>query len=542
MQKMYSRKRTSSAVEHSAPYRKPVIAPSVGNASTSTQKGASLLQRVKSFFHGDERLSHLSRSDDASSDQKLYHVPGGFYDVDARNPVVKLPSALAVGTAESSGNFKATLSDGEEDEPNISNAKLAQFFREKGDAPLTEIEYEGVMSLIKRSQSVASTPDGKNILPKEVSELRVLRSTSDTTYTPLRAPSYTPKYGNIALHNTNSAGTSTPPTRRRVFDYSRLPSPYRTTVYKYSAAKVPSQGTTTRKTSENAVSKPVKSTHAPKKLSHTASALISLLDGEGKADISESSAYASLSNPYSSHISHMHRGRPSSAAKTIEPSTKPVNTETTPITSTALEELSNAKQAVPPHATQPVSGFKPSRPSSLRVEVTVEKSPEKSPRQPVPQSSKFNFSFQKPKDHNVDTLSEKPHTIPDATSTFSFQPLAKVEESNTHGATLNGPMENNISGSSLQSNGSFNFSNGIQKVSQVHKSEDKHNTTSRTPFAFSFSKPDLPKDDSSFAENTAASAEAVPFHFDFGTLPVSGIDPSSVDEEKVKRLKSTFTF
>ena len=91
---------------------------------------------------------------------------------------------------------------------------------------------------------------------------------------------------------------------RRIFDYSKVPSPYRTTVYKYSAGSLPNKD----KDSNTSLSQPIETKNKvtrnraqqPKKLSNTASALMSILDGDSakNAQTTNVSVASSIANPY----------------------------------------------------------------------------------------------------------------------------------------------------------------------------------------------------------------------------------------------------
>ncbi|AET40558.1 FG-nucleoporin NUP60 Ecym_6173 [Eremothecium cymbalariae DBVPG len=580
---MSVRKRTFSMTESVAPYRKPVISSS-RRSSSSGQNNISFFNKVKSFFQSDG--SQPLQCNTENGNKNLYSVPGGFYNnTDAGQSVLKLstdkgPGDQVLGALNlySDNDNNNNDDDAYEDDANASNAKLAQFFREKGDAPLTEMEYEGVMSLIKRSKSVSSTPASKkSVLTRDVNEIKVLRSKSDNhSGTQLRAACFKPKYGDSVSLADASIRRSASSTTRRIFDYSRLPSPYRTTVYKYSAARVPrSQSSVkSRKISENQVKKPSKEVYTPKKLSHTASALISLLDGNDNSHTVETSAYAGLSNPYSSHVSHMQKSKKLTVQKTMESTGKPGAVEPTPapVKSAALDELSNSKFSAPaPSAppivttglsgptapTQPMFAFKPTKPSSLRVEVTVEKSPEKEAKAPVPQSSTFNFSFSKPAAGSelaaseTTPLSRTKPTVPP----FNFQPvkpgslLGHHQHPTTTSSIENNSDPNIFQGNSSDTNNSSQkakvfYQNSTSKQGSKETIDNKFKVPYQPAVAFSFSSPGncMVDTKNSIQNNSVSQPTSDRMEFDFGSLPVSGVDPKSVDEEKVEKLKSVFLF
>lgn len=104
---------------------------------------------------------------------------------------------------------------------------------------MSEIEYEGVLSLIKRSKSASLVEDTQNALMagNNSSELSsAVLKPSSVREASLKAPSFRPKYdefastANTSLRSVVSAGSR----KSRVFDYSSLPSPYRPCSYRHS--------------------------------------------------------------------------------------------------------------------------------------------------------------------------------------------------------------------------------------------------------------------------------------------------------------------
>lgn len=454
-------------------------------------------------------------------------APGGFYNFEN-----SAPSNLS-----SKQEKRLLLSDENEtqDHSDISNAKLAEFFREKGDEPLSEVEYEGVLSLMKKSKSVISTPRSKrkNSINEELNpKTRMLRSSkSSTSGTPFKTPSFKPKYEESStLANTSMRSlTSSTSSRRRVFDYSQLPSPYRTTVYKYSA-------TVRDKINDENESSRIEKPPIAKKLSNTASALVSLLDDvEVEKSITRGNVSSSLANPYSSQLSQIRKykklhGEPRT------PKTPSQSSDTTPVKSRALEELENSKNETKNADTASMHTFekyKPSKSSSLRVAVSLEESPKKKEETTqvrnvegsVPQSS-FNFTFGESKAEHIPSKSVvqenkqgNKEDVQRASNVISHptkgeKSLFSVEKDS---------IENEETGKLNGSHINIPSQSAEKPQSQVNETLD---------FKIGPQKHDL--------ANPAVEHRAI--LFDFGLPPNSQIDPKLVSESQVERFKSLYVF
>lgn len=199
-----------------------------------------------------------------------------------------------------------------------TNRVLSSFFQEKGDRPLSQIEYEGVMSLLEKSKASItlpipeSTPEKKKAPEEDASNVsaaqhnhtfapfsqNMLRNTSmyEGNTTSFVTPDYKPIYHTFA--DTSRGNISV----KRVYQFSGLPSPYRTRI------KAPNMAArrARRLESLNAVAPDVSSTpSAPatestttRVMSNTANSLLSILDGNATPETEKSEVSRPLHNPY----------------------------------------------------------------------------------------------------------------------------------------------------------------------------------------------------------------------------------------------------
>lgn len=222
---------------------------------------------------------------------------------------------------------------------------LSRFFQQKGDVPLTQVEYEGVMSLLQKSKtggasannsvimggSAASNRTQPEIRPIDRPVDRANLTTSNiqmpgsfsaaTPYTQkslrntsmrersmyVSTPEYKPQYKSI--NNTVNI-----PSIKRVYQFSGLPSPYKTKIKPPPPLSANSSMNSTilprsiagsnAVASSTARNSPVPSSKRP--LSETANVLLSILDGkQPRSEFSETGLESErenrlklLSNPY----------------------------------------------------------------------------------------------------------------------------------------------------------------------------------------------------------------------------------------------------
>lgn len=192
-----------------------------------------------------------------------------------------------------------------------TNRILSSFFQEKGDRPLTQIEYEGVMSLLDKSRAnitmpVEETPQAEkheetnNTIEARHNQTfapysqKVLRNTSmlDANLTSIATPEYKPVYH--TFNDTSRSNVSL----KRVYQFSGLPSPYRTRIRAPNLnarrakrlASAASQTSVVPDTSLQSV--------AQKPLSNAANSLLSILDNAHTEEPSQLDTSKPLHNPF----------------------------------------------------------------------------------------------------------------------------------------------------------------------------------------------------------------------------------------------------
>ena len=357
------------------PYRKPLV-------RRTNERKVSWLTRVKNFFIKRAESIISSNSGGITDKQtkdgeshteynnarfpKVKHsIPGAFFNPDESTVKFVVDDSLsgdAWGTTNNHdvddgantgadlgddvGVSMASTRDGAiTTTPGSANSKLAEFFNQKGNAPLSEIEIEGVLSLLKKSQAQSNRLSA-HLRPRSESTLAAGATTSggvlgassssallrDTSTVPdsFKVPSFNPTFDapstsssfppqdESVINGNSTTGAITK--RRRVFDYSELPipSPYRTVIFRY-------KGTSQHKQQKSHIDNDSKSMRISKPeekkgkklMSDTAAALVSLLDGPSVIDEktpnkdSTTLTYAEsavLANPYSSlQLPHMRK-------------------------------------------------------------------------------------------------------------------------------------------------------------------------------------------------------------------------------------------
>lgn len=284
-----------------------------------------LFSRVKRYFSGPSPQQTLPEPKQAQNHKQ-------------RNFTTATPQALHSNTLLADLSRSVTMSSPQKaaTEGEDPNRILSAFFKEKGDKPITEVEYEGVMSLLERSKANITLPhDDKPVEPKEDVDASVntqmnesaahnhtfapysqtkLRNTSMFSNNSSFAVSdYKPTYHTFNESNTSRANVS----MKRVYKFSGLPSPYQTRIKapNFAARKlrriapldklqVSTVDVSTSAIADSTAPEPTAEPFRPK--SKTANALLSILDGDeaslAKAEsvpgTEESSTVKPLHNPY----------------------------------------------------------------------------------------------------------------------------------------------------------------------------------------------------------------------------------------------------
>ncbi|QLL32906.1 hypothetical protein HG536_0D04280 [Torulaspora globosa] len=518
-----------------APYKQHVV---VNNASN----GSSFFKKMKSLF-GREQSTKKARnqSDKASLGQgedSLPRIPGGFFATDDSRVKVVTTAGMLQRSENSSANVTQSIyeeeSNDESEIVNTSNAKLAEFFSKKGDQPLTDIEMEGVLSLMKKASRTATARKRPLIATDfddstTVESSRVLRSsrTPSMAATYNKAPSFTPGYedsvGSQSLGNASLRSTSS---RRRVFDYSSFPTPYKTVVYKYSAADGNRFGSTAvpSEAPSNEPGQQANSNNSSvQRLSNTASALVSLLGGkESNKDIP-----SLCSNPYSSYIEPIRQYK--KKVSTILP--RPDPAQSSSLRSEALEKIQDAKdesnsQVLPKQRQKgqqkPSSDkYKPARSSSLRSSIVpveeVSKTVKENGEKPaVPTAARFSFSLEGMRNEKEQAEVRQPDATPlldHAGSVNAPKPRQRMTELG---------VNESDSGNGQAKKSDRGESNHKEPVSQ--QVEDKFDSQSKIGLF------------------PSKSLTPEPVNFDFGEPLPSNVDAGLIDGAKVEKFKSLFAF
>lgn len=556
--------------EQAAPYRRPI--------STRTNDKVSMFGRIRrSLFGGahsskpdDKDESLQSMSSHRQRGQKLANVnkrvmssssiPGGFFNADASNiSIVPQPSENnnTIEGEMNGTNLAADISVS-------SNAKLANFFANKGDAALSEMEMEGVMSLMKKANTTGTNNVGPDITNGDGNEednesvangtmassrygggagrahegkSTILRGNNlGSVNNSFKMPSFTPRYDHSTMtldrrahhrnHNDNTmmqrntSFASTASSTRRVFDYNRLPSPYKTVVFRYKSINGSEPGKTNTKEllsrrhqQQHKGNERVKIDKPKKRVSNTASALLSLLDSNQNETVddddkdSNNNSTNLLANPYSTLVPRVRKKPiPQQTIPTVEndsvlPSevVTPIETTTKPVVDAPIELPKRNKPepiatgtttmttttTTPEH---PFKLYKPTRSSSLRSSVVAA---DPTTASTTATTSTTTTEEKKPEVEQAPSIFPVPGTIPSFTMKKpEHEPL--IEKAPTFNAIA---PPSNI----------FNI-----KTS----SENINNTSTSTVPQYEFNI----------------------------SLPSSDIDPTTVDDKQVEQFKSLFAF
>lgn len=496
-------------------------------------------------------------------------LPGGFFNPDDSTPRIKIDNIKKRNgntTLDDLKTFQESISIIENDEAddtyeaNVSNAKLAKFFSEKGDQPLTDMEKEGVLSLLKKTNTLGferslshreSDSMNTSINLKSLEDFessRILKaSNTSTRIASFRPPTFIPKFDDtMASNNTTNSSFRSTASRRRVFDYSSMPSPYKTTVYKYSA--IGSRRNTAKPSSEmgslrnSSITKPTSSS-SHKKMTNTASALLSLLDNQPILEGTSSK----LANPYSSHVDQLNHERNANPNVKNSVVQEPVLQYDQVEQEGTIDESKSKKRASynslksndSTSQTVTFNKYKPARSSSLRSNVmTADISPEK-------KTEVIKTSFE--------------------TAPFNSQPQIPTNNSNDIGVEITAPVKSfsfgktNVSEKPKISSLSFADRNLDKPLSIVDNAKTcnknsipKIDDVKPISSSFPFSKPfeekktaetstGLIHSSSNVNQNITNSMEDE-YTFDFGNPIASNLDPSSINENKVKEFESMFVF
>lgn len=259
-----------------------------------------LLLKMKRYISGSSLWQDPLRNPSASSSRVSSRSA-------SRKPSVSQPNANASRLLSESFAAASTTNQSMDQNPDqTANEMLSSFFKEKGDRPLSQIEYEGVRSLLEKSRANTTLQNDEHTVLRSptrepsfsqqnnttFSNQRVLKNTSmyDGANATFAAPDYRP------LYQTFNDSSRVAPVKR-VYQFSGLPSPYKTRIRAPGQRKARRVMTEADATPSSAAAPEVET---PKRISSTATSLLSVLDSQKKetADVAIDSLEKPLHNPY----------------------------------------------------------------------------------------------------------------------------------------------------------------------------------------------------------------------------------------------------
>lgn len=301
-----------------------------GPYSTSNRARGGIINKVKQFFANEPNSNEAEEATSTTETGSNASIkPFSYPETTIRTPL------------KTSG-----VQSHNQESP---NKVLLKFFQDKGDKPLTEVELEGVKSLLskttnkfdsslvfskKNEDTSTDTINDKSAIAKANQTAPPQTSITPYNQTILRngdggdsfsvfsTPDYRPIY-----HTINNSFTSRNiPSVKRVYQFSGLPSPYRTRIRAPALkSKKPhrimahAQNSTINNNNSSFTTKPI---------SNAANALLNILDGNANNTTVDSEADDTLkkfSNPYASSQSIKKRKHPSGDKLEL-----PVNSSSTP--------------------------------------------------------------------------------------------------------------------------------------------------------------------------------------------------------------------
>ncbi|KAJ9097105.1 hypothetical protein QFC19_006880 [Naganishia cerealis] len=271
------------------------------NGRQSQSRPKNVLSLVKRIFSWGTHPDGSRMSDNSAQD--LQQTRGNESYISARTPM----NEAKVGDA------KQTPSQ-----------VLSKFFSEKGDKPLTDIEYEGVQSLLAKARDNDTFLGDSSVLEGKNKRRRGLAQAPDVTNRSLLANLtgngsffYSTPQKQTLLRNPNASQIITPDYRptyhsvnprsirsvKRVYHFSGVPSPYRTRITAPMRSAKAKQVLQDEKLHPPAALPSTTFDFTSKPMSATAGTLLSIIDGSETKDqvaSKEDNKAGKFSNPYSS--------------------------------------------------------------------------------------------------------------------------------------------------------------------------------------------------------------------------------------------------
>ncbi|KAL3237760.1 FG-nucleoporin NUP60 [Nakaseomyces bracarensis] len=527
-----------------APYRRPEENSNrVSKQNNKQNKGfIGKLKKLVSFnWNENHNRGDASSTTVRTHEQQLLAkggysaVPGGFFNSSQSSQMLQERSRVM--------NESSRIAD----DADTSNAKLADFFAKKGNEPLSEIEMEGVMALIHKSRTRtddSSILGSSSKLLEDISSMNnshMLRSGKAPSMSDMKIPSFEPNYENETRDKSiiaESSTTNNTPLKRKNYDYSSIRSPYRTVIYRFDDHNKKRLTSYLRENDGQVLSDEIETSVKDKPLSTTATALVSLLEGNTESK----SSIESLANPFSSHSSILRENK-----KKIS---QPV--------CSAFEDKIN----VPKKPHREISGdiSEPKAEKKVTNEKTLEGNNVNSEQKAL--STDIQGSFSKYKPTRSSSLR--------ASVSTPYEPKTDELEKGSNKKIAEGkeaiPEKEPVSQSTsedIQQKKPFSFSSGPNnKVDSLKSSmaiQQKEVAPATTPAASIFNQPKptpvadtpvtlVPKSSPTFnfgAQNDAKKEETltkVSYDFEFPQPPLSDFVGQNIDDSLVTNYKSQYIF
>lgn len=393
------------------------------------------------------------------------------------------------------------------------NARLAEFFAKKGTEPLSEIELEGVKALLNKSNSVQTsprTPSSEKADEEDQTEILKLKNGEPAVK---NTPSFKATYNSTvsaesSFDNSVVSSHIGSSRKRRVFDFSGFPSPYRTSRLKESSFSLEESSDKPDASSEAKV-EPL---NTEKKLSNTASALLSFIENHEATDESstkkeqlQSKTKVDYTNPYAT-ISTSHRKAKKAANR------KP----------TAFEQLEKSLASAPKTELTNINKYKPTKASSLRESISLNDTTDRSfdeieVEKPEQESETPESDVSK---HQEPSLPHKEPELPKPS-----EPTISSEEKPSESKPL-------FSFAPKPTTASFTLDTSTQKDGDNQQLQRQDNTQLKgQQFTFTGS-----------VINQDTRPPSTEFTFRFPNAESLGYKATDINEQKVTHFKTYFTF
>lgn len=454
---------------------------------------------ILSQLNMDNRRIYKKRNDKKNLISRVKTLVGSLWQKSQSPEPIKEPEPT-INTPKTNKILESTtpitINEQVEKTPNVL---LSEFFQQKGDKPLSTIEYEGVLSLLSQSNrkdyvmpgtfsnSPIRSPSKSHDINHSINESFVTNTSPQTLRNESSRIFATPEYKSV--YNLTSSTKKKVPSVKRVYQFSGLPSPYRTRIK-------PPVMTPKRLKPNMSMEK------SDKPMNKAATTLLSVLDDSKKS----SSYLQQFSNPYISKKNF---------------SADVINSTLMFDKSVDIPESSNNLSVTTPADNGSVNPEPPT--SSLASVVNAENNKEGK------EASKFNFTFpkatevedtDKPETKKVET--EKVET--EKVETEKVEP--KIEPFKDHQPVQPPQLPAESKPSIPQSS-----------IPQPTQSSIPSNSQPKPAFNFNFNpQPETTKSPQS--DNETSTPEPEPL-FKFPSLKPQAV---TLDSSKVENYKKLFSF